>query len=114
METPAPWFRPTRQGVEIFVRLTPRSSKDAVEGVQDGTDGRRYLKVRVRAVPEDGRANRALEKLLAKWLGAAPSDVAVAAGAAQRLKAVAVAGDAEELAARLRAALARMEEGGRR
>jgi uncharacterized protein YggU (UPF0235/DUF167 family) len=55
------------------------------------------LKARVRAVPEAGRANEALETVIAKWLGVPPSTVAVAHGGKSRLKQVAVVGDAEAL-----------------
>ena len=51
----------------------------------------------MRAVPEAGRANEALETLIAKWLGVPPSTVAVAHGGKSRLKQVAVVGDAEAL-----------------
>ncbi|WEX09930.1 DUF167 family protein [Chelativorans sp. AA-79] len=98
---PTPCFRESKNGVELFVRLTPKSSADAVEGIAEGPDGRSYLKARVRAVPEDGKANEALERLLAKWLGVAPRDVSVTAGATSRLKTVSVSGDAPLLAARL-------------
>ncbi|MCT8999364.1 DUF167 family protein [Chelativorans intermedius] len=96
-----PFFRPAGNGVELFVRLTPKAARDAVEGVGETADGRRHLKARVRAVPEDGKANRALEKLVAGWLGVAARDVAVTGGATARLKTLAIAGDARALAARL-------------
>jgi len=51
------------------------------------------LKARVRAVPEAGRANEALEALIAKWLGVPPSTVS----GKSRLKQVVVTGDAEAL-----------------
>ena len=51
----------------------------------------------VRAVPEAGRANDALETLIAKWLGVPQSTVTVAHGGKSRLKQVAVTGDAEAL-----------------
>ena len=42
----------------------------------------------MRAAPEDGKANAALEALLAKTLGIAKSKVRVARGATARLKSV--------------------------
>ena len=51
----------------------------------------------MRAIPEAGRANAALETLIARWLGVPPSTVNVAHGGKSRLKQVAVAGDAEAL-----------------
>ena len=85
-----------RDGVIIPVRLTPRSNRDEVAGVEDHA-GESVLKARVRAVPEAGRANAALETLIAKWLGVPKSTVTVAHGGKSRLKQVAVTGDAEAL-----------------
>jgi uncharacterized protein YggU (UPF0235/DUF167 family) len=65
-------------------------------GVEDQA-GACVLKARVRAVPEAGRANDALETLIAKWLGVPPSTVTVAHGGKSRLKQVAIGGDAEAL-----------------
>lgn len=105
----AGFFRKERDGITLFVRLTPKSAKDAVEGVEATDDGRAHLKARVRAVPEDGKANAALEKLLAKWLGIAARDVCIGAGATSRLKQVMISGDPEALAMKL-AALGSPEE----
>ncbi len=91
-------LRPREGGIELFVRLTPRSSGDALDGVAAASDGRSHIKARVRAVPEKGAANAALEKLLARSLGVPASSVAVVAGAASRLKTVRIAGDSLALA----------------
>jgi uncharacterized protein len=71
----------------ISVRLTPRGGRDAL----DGWDGD-VLRVRVSAVPVDGKANDALVRLLAKALGVAPSQVTLVAGAQSRVKVVEVEG----------------------
>ncbi|UXN61992.1 DUF167 family protein [Phyllobacterium zundukense] len=94
-------FRKERDGITLFVRLTPKSAKDAIEGVEETDDGRSHLKARVRAVPEDGRANAALVKLLAKQLDLSARDVTIAAGATSRLKQVRISGDPDELALKL-------------
>ena len=62
-----PW-RAAGDDLLLALRLTPRSSKDALEGLEKLSDGRCVLKARVRAVPEDGKANEALLKLIAKSL----------------------------------------------
>lgn len=100
------FFRERDDGVELFVRLTPRSSRDAVEGVEATADGRSHLAARVRAVPEKGEANAALEKLLATALGIPKKSISVVAGGTSRLKTVRIAGDAGELG-RLVAGLAK-------
>ncbi|MAW88942.1 MAG: hypothetical protein CMJ42_20685 [Phyllobacteriaceae bacterium] len=89
--------RQTGAGVDIFVRLTPRAAHDAVDGLGAASDGSVHLKARVRAVPEKGKANAALEKLVAKWLGVPVSTVSVTGGATARLKTVSVAGDSAAL-----------------
>jgi len=99
---PAPAFcKPTRNGIAIFVRLTPKSSRDAIEGAEEAGDGKVHLKARVRAVPEDGKANAALEKLVADWLKVPRRNVAVAAGTTSRLKTVEVEGASDELLAQV-------------
>lgn len=97
------FFRRCDAGVELFVRLTPKSSRDAVEGIDVAADGRSHLKARVRAVPEKGKANQALERLLADRLGVPAGAVSVVAGGTARLKTVRVAGEAAAIEARLAA-----------
>lgn len=97
------FFRECRDGVELHVRLTPKSAKDAIEGVETTADGRSHLAARVRAVPEKGAANAALEKLLAVALGMPKKSVSVVAGGTSRLKTVRIAGDVDEISARLAA-----------
>ena len=97
-----PWHGEA-DGVVVAVRLTPRAPRDRIAGTERLADGRTVLKARVRAVPEKGKANRALEALLAEALGIAPSAVSVAAGATSRLKTVAIRGDPQWLVTRLRA-----------
>jgi uncharacterized protein YggU (UPF0235/DUF167 family) len=85
----------------LDVRVTPRSGRDAIEGVERRADGRTVLKARVRAAPVEGDANAALRRLIAKELGIAPRQVEFAAGATARLKRLRIAGDAQTLDAML-------------
>jgi uncharacterized protein len=71
----------TANGVRLYVRAMPKSGRNAIAGVRDGR-----LIVRVTAAPEDGKANAAILKLLAKTLGLAPSDIEVVSGATMREK----------------------------
>lgn len=88
---PSPW-RVTPSGVVVRVRLTPKSSVERIDGLEATADGP-ALKARVRAVPEDGKANAAIERLLADWLGVPKSSVSLVAGAKSRVKSLAVSGD---------------------
>jgi uncharacterized protein len=87
------------------VRLTPKSSRDEITGIE-AFGGTMVLKARVRALPEDGRANAALARLIAQWLKLPPSSVSVAQGGKSRMKQVLVEGDAEALVPLIEARLA--------
>lgn len=92
---------PVAGGVRLAVRLTPKSASDRLLGVVTDGAGRSALKVAVTAPPEAGRANAALEKLLAKMLGLPRTTVSVVSGHTNRSKLVHLAGDPPDLLARL-------------
>ena len=96
----APW-RATPDGVVVACRLTPKSGRDAIDGAATLADGTRVLLVRVRAVPENGKANDALVRLIANKAGVPPSRARLVAGAKSRLKQVAILGDPAALIAKL-------------
>ncbi len=91
-----------------MVRLTPRASRDGIDGVKSGPN-ETYVRARVRAVPEDGRANAALVELVADEIGVPKSTVAVVAGHTARLKSLHVAGDPRALEQRITAWLEGIE-----
>jgi uncharacterized protein len=95
----APW---SLHGGEILlhVRLTPKSSRDELGGVAILADGRRVLKARVRAVPENGKANEALLQLVAKTLRIPQTAITLQAGASGRIKTLCLK-DARNLIAEL-------------
>jgi uncharacterized protein (TIGR00251 family) len=94
-----PWT-PIADGIALDVRLTPRSARDAIEGLEC-RGARPTLKVRVRAAPFEGQANAALLRLIAKTLGVAPRQIEIASGATARVKRLRIFGDAAALAAAL-------------
>ncbi|MEZ5720557.1 MAG: DUF167 domain-containing protein [Paracoccaceae bacterium] len=67
-------------GAELAVRVTPRAARNAVE------DGPQGLRVSVTAPPEDGKANKAVAKLLGDALGVAKSRLTLLRGATSRDK----------------------------
>jgi len=95
-----PW-RTGDDGLVIAVRLTPKAALERIDGIAALADGQTVLKARVRAVPEKGKANAALEELVATALGVPKSAVRVVAGGTSRLKSVHVAGNPDCLAAAL-------------
>jgi uncharacterized protein (TIGR00251 family) len=101
-------FRRQPDGILLAVRLTPRASRNGIDGVKDGAHGP-CVQARVRAAPEDGRANAALVELVADEIGVPKSTVAVVAGHSARLKTLRVSGDAAALEGRVAAWLTRFE-----
>jgi uncharacterized protein len=91
--------------VRLAVRLTPNGGRDAIDGVETGAEGAAYLKARVTAVPEKGKANKALIALIAKSLKIPKSSFAVISGETSRKKILRIDGDTEEIAGKLEALL---------
>lgn len=67
-------------GALIEVRVTPNAAREQVT-----LDGSRFV-IRVTVVPEDGKANKAVTRLLAKALGVPPSRLTLLRGATGRDK----------------------------
>ena len=82
---------------ELRVRVRPRASANAIDGVREGV-----LVVRVTAPPADGRANDAVRKLIAGRLRVGVTRVEIVRGAGSRDKLLRVHGVSES---RLRAIL---------
>lgn len=103
-------YRKASTGLIVKMRLTPKSARDEVGevGLHGDTP---VLKARVRAAPEKGKANAALEKLVAGWLGVPRSSVGVIGGATSRIKSLTISGDADALAATFEARAATGSEG---
>ena len=90
--------------VIVRVRLAPKSSKDTIDGIEM-TSGGPAFRAHVRAVPSEGHANAAIERLLAGWLDVAKSRVALISGRKSRVKTLRVDGSPDELGALLEAKL---------
>jgi uncharacterized protein YggU (UPF0235/DUF167 family) len=78
--------------MRIFVRLTPKSSVERIDGWDVDDKGRRFLKIRVRAAPIEGRANDALIAFLAKSLKLPKSRFTLVTGDTARLKQIEIEG----------------------
>lgn len=88
-------------GVRVQIRLTPKASRDRVDGLAPEADGGTVLKVSVTAVPEDGKANAALIKLLSKEWRQPKSSMDIVQGATDRRKVLLVSGEPQDILARL-------------
>jgi uncharacterized protein YggU (UPF0235/DUF167 family) len=93
-----PFARRAGGGLRIDVKVVPGASRPGIAGIL----GKR-LKVRVAEAPERGKANAAVERLVAAWLGA--RDARVVAGHGRPEKIVEVEGVTEIPPAALASAL---------
>ena len=90
-------LRPHARGTVLTVRAQPGAKKNAVLGERDGA-----LRVAVSAAPEKGKANAAVQSVLADALGCRASQVGLLSGETSRDKTFLITGvDPADLRARL-------------
>ncbi len=85
-----------RGGLYLNVHARPGAKQARLAGLHGDA-----VRIAVAEAAESGKANRAIERFIAKGLGVPPRDVAVVAGASSRRKRVHVSGEAEALRQRL-------------
>jgi len=74
-------IREMEDGIVVSVKVQPNSSKDRVVGKYADR-----IKIAVTVAPERGKANKAVIKLFAKWLGVKSSDIQIISGETSRDK----------------------------
>lgn len=82
-----------KDGVVLFLKLTPKAAKDSLQRLEEDSAGQLRLRATVTAIPEKGRANAALIKLLSKKLGLPKTSIELIAGEQSRQKSVLLKGD---------------------
>lgn len=83
--------------LRLSVRLIPSGGRDSIDGLEQDADGQTYVKARVTAVPENGKANKALVALLSKSLKRPKSSITFISGETSRKKILRLDGEPEEL-----------------
>ena len=98
---PSPFSIPSDR-LHLRVRVTPKASADRLGSVVADETGEGWLQVAVTAVPENGKANKAVIALLAKRWKLAKSSLEVVRGATDRRKVLEISdSDPAALLARL-------------
>ena len=95
------FFKITPDGLRLAIRLQPGASSNRIDGPARLDDGQCVLKLRVTAVAEKGRANKALIAQLAKVWRLPKTAFRLTAGAQERRKTLALEGDPAVLTAKL-------------
>jgi uncharacterized protein (TIGR00251 family) len=78
-------------GQALYIRVTPQASVNQIKR-EEQADGSVLFKVYVTVPPEDGKANDAVIKLLAKHFGVAKSHIEIIRGHTHRNKVIMVQG----------------------
>ncbi|MEK9969815.1 MAG: DUF167 family protein [Ferrovibrio sp.] len=97
-------------GLRLAVRLTPKAGRDGIDGLKPTADGQVEVAARVTAVPEKGKANAALLRLLAKQLKIPAGRLSVVSGETDRHKQILIAGETTALDTLLRSWLAGLDK----
>ncbi len=94
-------FEKTPDGVKARLRLTPGASRDRIGDVALDENGVAWLTATVTAPPENGRANKALIRLLSREWRIAKSSLRLISGETRRRKMLLAAGDPDALSKKL-------------
>lgn len=81
------WIRGDDNGVVSIARLVPRAAKNQIVGITDGE-----LKIRIKGLPVEGKANKALVQFLAEVLGVRLGCIALIGGETGRHKRIRIDG----------------------
>jgi uncharacterized protein YggU (UPF0235/DUF167 family) len=87
--------------VRLSIRLTPNGGRDGFDCVETDAEGNTFLKARVAAVAEDGKANKALVALLSRKLRVPKGAITFITGETARKKILRIDGDPEDLKAKI-------------
>ena len=77
----------------LHVHIVPKSAKNQIIGWEEDAAGDRWLRVRVAAQPEDGKANKELLSYLSKELGVAAKSLTIKTGEESRYKKIKIEAD---------------------
>ena len=86
-KSPKPIGSPELAKTDIKIKVVPRSSENLILGKEGDV-----FKVKLTSLPADGKANKALIRLLAKMLGISKGRIEIISGKSSRLKSVRIYG----------------------
>lgn len=86
------WVEQDHDTIQLSVQVAPGSYKNTLDCIVDDAGGRKWLKVRVTAPPDKGKANDAVRKLLAKTWKIPISTISIMSGETSRKKVLRIVG----------------------
>ena len=85
-----PHYHRDNKSTIIHLKVMPNASKSEICGIIEGANSQLFLKVKVAAVPDNGKANKALIKFLAKSWSVSPSYIEIISGKTASIKKIVV------------------------
>jgi hypothetical protein len=70
----------------LRIKVIPKSPKNEITEIMRDHEGEETIKIRLKAVPEKGKANAELIKFLSKELGIAKDKISIISGKTEQLK----------------------------
>ena len=86
-----PYYQNGKNGIIIHLKVIPNSSKNEICGFINDANGQQFLKIKVTEIPDEGKANKALLKLLRKEWNIKTSDAEIISGKTARIKKLLIA-----------------------
>ena len=72
----------------LRIKVLPKSPKNEVVEILKDADGEKTIKIRIKAMPEKGKANAELIKFLSKELSVPRDKISIKSGKSEQLKLV--------------------------
>ncbi|MFH1534172.1 MAG: DUF167 domain-containing protein [Nitrospirota bacterium] len=72
----------------LRIKVLPKSPKNEVVEILEDAEGEKTIKIRIKAVPERGKANAELIKFLSKESGVPREKISIISGKTEQLKLV--------------------------
>lgn len=70
----------------LRIKVIPRSAKNEVIEIMEDETGEKTIKIRIKAIPEKGKANSELIKFLSKELSLPKDNISILSGKQDQLK----------------------------
>lgn len=70
----------------LRIKVIPRSAKNEVVEIMEDETGEKTIKIRIKAIPEKGKANAELIKFLSKELSLPKDQISILSGKQDQLK----------------------------
>lgn len=80
------YYEQTTAGYILRIRVTPNASKCSIGGIFTDSNNLDYLKISLNSVPEKGKANQELIKILSKTIKLSKSSFSIISGETDRYK----------------------------